>query len=64
MRTWLIAIRGNRTQKEIAQICGISQNFYSWIETGERTPSVSVAKEIARALDFDWAKFYEEDSQS
>lgn len=63
MRGWLIELRGNQTQKQIAKECGISQNFYSWIETGERTPSVPVAKEIAKALDFDWTKFFENDER-
>lgn len=61
MRKWLIDIRGKRTQTEIATLCGISQNFYSCIETGERKPSVEVAKKIASVLGFDWTKFYEDE---
>ncbi len=61
MRQWLIDLRGRRTQEEVAKTCGISQNFYSCIERGERTPSVDTAKKIGSALDFDWTKFYETD---
>lgn len=63
MRRWLIDLRDSMSQKEISDKCGISQNFYSWIETGERTPSVEVAKKIASVLEFDWTKFYDTDSK-
>ncbi len=61
MRDWLINIRGKTTQQTVANRCGISQNFYSWIEQGKRTPSVDVAKRIAAVLGFEWARFYEDD---
>lgn len=64
MRAWLIEMRGNRSQKEIAEKCGISQNHYSWIETGERDPSVSTAKKIASVLGFDWVRFYDDEQKS
>ncbi|MGD9678395.1 MAG: helix-turn-helix domain-containing protein [Vulcanibacillus sp.] len=60
-RNWLIQLRGNNTQRKIAEQCGISQNFYSWIESGDRTPSVKVAKKIANILGFDWTLFYQEE---
>lgn len=60
-RDWLIKFRGDKTQQKIADQCGISQNFYSWIENGERTPSVKVAKKIAEVLDFDWTLFFTDD---
>ncbi len=60
MRSWLINIRGNKTQKAVADECGISQNFYSWIEQGKRNPSVEVAKRIAAVLGFDWTRFFED----
>ena len=34
MRTWLIKARGKETQKSVAEKVGISQNFYSCIESG------------------------------
>lgn len=60
MRNWLIDLRGKKTQQLIADQCGISQNFYSWIEQGKRTPSVDVAKKIAAVLGFEWTRFYDE----
>lgn len=60
MREWLIKLRGNTSQAEIAKKCGISQNFYSWIELGERRPSVETAKKIAAVLGFEWTRFFED----
>ncbi len=61
MREWLISIRGERTQQNVSDACGISQNFYSCIESGERNPSVDTAKKIAVVLGFDWTRFFEEE---
>ena len=47
------------SQMDVANKVGISQNHYSSIETGNRQPSVAVAKQLANLLDFDWTKFYE-----
>lgn len=60
-RAWLIEKRGDKSQQEVAGMCGVSQNFYSSIETGERRPSVETAKKIAAVLDFDWTRFYEDE---
>jgi transcriptional regulator with XRE-family HTH domain len=59
---WLREARRNKglSQKEIAKQAGISQQGYSFIESGTRTPSVPTAKRIASALGFDWQRFYEE----
>lgn len=59
-RKWLMQLRDKRTQLEIAQEAGISQNFYSWIEKGKRTPSPHTAQAIAAVLGFDWTRFYED----
>ena len=58
-------IKNLRKQKgligvEMANLCGISQQHYNYIENGKRRPSVQVAKRIADALGFDWTKFFEE----
>ena len=58
-RTWLIELRDKGSQLEIAEAAGISQNFYSWIEKGKRTPRPDVAKKIAVVLKFEWTRFYE-----
>lgn len=62
-RDWLISLRKskNLSQREVADASGISNNYYSWIETGERGNPLPVdtAKKIAEALGFDWTLFYE-----
>lgn len=49
------------SQKKVADICGISQQYYAFIESGERGSKLPVptAKKIAAALGFDWQLFYE-----
>lgn len=49
-----------KTQKEIAEILGISQNGYSYIENGDRKLSVDNAKLLAEVYQIDWWKLYEE----
>jgi putative transcriptional regulator len=38
------------TQEELAELVGIDRAFYSNIERGKHTPSLSVAYKIARVL--------------
>ena len=59
-RQWLIDIRKKRQleQSEVAKLVGVTQQFYSYIESGSRRPSPEVAQEIARILNFDWTLFY------
>lgn len=59
-REWLISARGNLTQEQAANLCGISRSTYSNIELGIRNPSVSNAKKIGEALKVDWKLFFEE----
>jgi len=63
LRKWLIDIRNGRTQAQIAKAAGITQQMYSFIELGERRPSVEVAKKIASVLGFDWTRFYEDEDE-
>ena len=60
MRQWLKEIRKSQrySQREIAEISGISQTYYSAIETGHRGINVKTAMKIAKALDFPWVWFY------
>lgn len=53
MRIRLAMLRegANITQTQISQRAGISQGYYSDIESGVRCPSPIVAMRIARALD-------------
>ena len=60
MRTWLKNIRSKTPQESVAKMAGITQQMYSHIERGERTPSVDVAKKIAAVLGFEWTRFYED----
>ncbi|WP_068672318.1 helix-turn-helix transcriptional regulator [Oceanobacillus sp. Castelsardo] len=61
MRTWLKEMRDSRrlTQSEVAMLSGISRSHYTHIEQGNKTPSVEVAKRIAKTLKFDWVIFFE-----
>jgi putative transcriptional regulator len=59
-RGWLIKIRGNRTQEQMAKLVGISRSAYSNIESGIRGPSVRMAKKIASALGFEWMIFFDQ----
>ena len=43
----LIALRGNRTQAEVAQAIGVTPSAYSMYETGERIPRDEIKKRIA-----------------
>ena len=62
MREWLKTYREQKgwTQEKTAVECGISRQYYNFIEAGERNVPVPTAKKIAAALGFDWQKFYEE----
>lgn len=65
MRMWLVKKRNARklSQKTMSSLAHISQQSLSSYESGLRTPSVQVAKRIAEILNFDWTKFFEEDSE-
>ncbi len=65
MRTWLKEIRerGGRPQEAIARECGISRQYYGYIEAGTRNCPVPTAKRIAAAMGFAWQKFYEEETK-
>ncbi len=46
------------TMKALSDIVRISEGAYCNIERGKRTPSVPVAKRIAKVLNIDWTLFY------
>lgn len=60
MREWLKEYRDKRglTQEETANLSGISRSYYTHIEQGNKTPTVEVAKNIAKTLKFDWVTFF------
>lgn len=51
----------NLTHEQVASLTdkGITRQYYGMIESGERRPSVEVAKSIAEVLDIDWTIFFE-----
>lgn len=63
MREWLKGYRHARrmTQEEVSLLSGISRSYYTCIEQGTKTPSVEVAKKIAKSLRFDWVIFFNDD---
>lgn len=60
MLNWLVEIRGDRSQYEVAHEIGIAQSTYASIEVGSRRPSVSMAKRISEALGFHWTRFFDD----
>lgn len=64
MRSWLKELRDAKglTQEQVAILSNISRSHYTHIEQGTKTPSVDVAKRIAKELGFDWTIFFENDS--
>ncbi len=61
MRSWLKMFRLQRglTQQVVADLSNIKRSYYTMIESGNRRPSVSVAKDIAKVLGFEWTIFFE-----
>lgn len=44
----LIKLRGNKTQKEVAEAIGVAQSTYAMYETCQRMPSDEVKVRIAK----------------
>lgn len=65
MRNWLRSIREIKgySEKKVAELSGISQPMYHWIETGEKNPSVQTARRISKVLGFDWQLFFPEEKE-
>lgn len=64
-RHWLKQIREAKglEQKEVADKVGKTQACYSFIESGDRRPSVELAQKIASVLEFDWTLFFPENKK-
>jgi transcriptional regulator with XRE-family HTH domain len=62
MRTWLEKARKQKklTHQNVADLAGVKRQYYGMIENGERTPSVSTAKKIAKTLDVEWTLFFDD----
>lgn len=65
-REWLKAIRLERhmTLQEASEKVNISWQSFAYYESGERTPTVAMAKQIGALLDFDWTLFYKDDEKA
>lgn len=55
-------VKKNLTQQELANLVEMDRSTIAKIENGGSL-SVSAAKKIARALDFNWVLFYESTSK-
>lgn len=62
MRHWLVQFRKAKglTQKQVAELCGISRSYYADIEQGTANASGRAAKLIADALGFEMSLFFAE----
>ena len=62
----LLSCRNNLglTQSEAAELIGITQPAYQRYEVGVRTPSIQVAKEIAKAFNVSTAYLYGDSDQA
>lgn len=61
-REWLIKKRESLdfTCEQVAVAAGITRQFYSMIEKGQRNPSVTVAKKLAEIVNCSWMIFFEQ----
>jgi len=59
-RSWLVVTReqSKLSHDDVANLCGITRQYYGMIEAGLRNPSVLVAKRIAEVLNCDWTLFF------
>ena len=60
MREWLLKkrIENKMSQKQLAELVGVSQQSISFIEKENRRPSIETAQTIAAILNFDWQLFF------
>jgi transcriptional regulator with XRE-family HTH domain len=64
--SWLKNKRINKglTQNQVAEKCEISRSYYTHIENGTKVPTVNVAKQIGKTLNFNWTIFFKEECSS
>lgn len=62
-RKWLKKVRNEKglTQQDVADSGGFARTYYTMVEQGKRTPSVDVAKSIAKVLGFEWTIFFDDE---
>jgi transcriptional regulator with XRE-family HTH domain len=61
-RLWLLQFRKSKglTQKQVADMCGISRSYYADIEQGSANASGRAAKLISDVLGFEMTLFFAE----
>ncbi len=66
MRKWLkeFRLKMKLSQSDVAFKSGITQQQYSFIENGNRSPSVDTAQSIANVLGFNWTRFFESEQEA
>lgn len=66
MRKCLIRFRKERkiTQQQIAEILGITRSYYGMIETGNRNPTLGLAKKIAELFQTDIDQIFFDDKSN
>lgn len=65
-REWLKAARKtkNLTLVQLSEVVGCSFNYISDLEHGRRTPSLKMAFELSKVLEFDIIRFLETEVES
>lgn len=60
-RKWLSELRKTQglSQFQVAERAGIARPMYSFLESGDKNPSVTTAKKVAEVLGFNWIIFFE-----
>jgi putative transcriptional regulator len=66
VRKCLIRFRKERkiTQQQIAEILGITRSYYGMIETGNRNPTLGLAKKIAELFQTDIDQIFFDDKSN
>lgn len=62
-RRWMTQARRalGLSQAGLGEKVGVTQRSIAAYESGDRTPTVSIAKNLARVLDVRWEQYYEEE---
>lgn len=61
IRIWLKELRERKglNQQQLAESVGVSREYITMIESGQRNPSVNLAKKIAIFFNIEWTLFFD-----
>lgn len=61
IRIWLKELRERKglNQQQLAESVGVSREYITMIESGQRNPSVNLAKKIADFFNIEWTLFFD-----